>query len=849
MRHLLGDSAYAVRQFRRSPVFTLTAALTLALGIGGTTAIFSLMHDVMLRSLPVSDPGSLYRLGSGDDCCVEGGPQDNWGMYSYALFERLRASTPEFAEVTAFQAATWRYSVLRPNIDRVAKSLRGEFVTGNYFTVFGIRPFVGRVFSASDDQASAAPVAVLSYRAWQTEWGGDPSAIGSPVVIHGQPFSIIGVAPPGFFGDTLRANPPDFWLPLQQEPLLNGHDSLLRQSVSAWLRAIGRLKPGASTAGMSARLTAVLRQWLQHDSGYPPGWIADLRRLLPKQDIQVIPAGNGVEEMRAGYGRSLEILLAVCGLVLLIACANVANLLLARGMARSAQTSIRLAIGASRARLISQALIESILLAVAGGLAGLLVANAADEMIAKLAFHNASYLPFSTRPSLPVLAFAFGLSLVTGIIFGAAPAWLAARRDPVEALRGANRSTRDHSAIPQKALLVVQATLSVVLVAGAALLTRSLGNLERQDLGFHTDGLMSISLNPLPVSYSQERLDAVYRDLLDRLRRLPEVESASLALYAPLVDNWSELIFVDGHPPARFSENSGSSWDRVSAGHFETVGQPILRGRGITESDTRNSENIAVVNEAFVRRFLTNEDPLDQHFGIDLVAYARTYRIVGVVRDAKYFRPARPARPMFFVPLAQSAKYKEDVLRQLDSRSHFIGSALIRSRARTGDLEPLLRKTFADADSNLTVVSVRTMKEQIALAFDQQRAVASLAGLFSIVALVLAAVGLYGVTAYTVVQRTSEIGIRMALGAAPAGVLRLVLRGAFRMVGVGLALGVPLAMGAGRLISAQLYGVTGWDPMALSIAIAALAVCAFVAAIIPALRAASIDPMRALRTE
>jgi predicted permease len=849
MRHLPGDLAYAIRQFRHSKVFALTAVLTLALGIGGTTAIFSLMHDVMLRSLPVADPARLYRIGSGYDCCVEGGPQDNWGMYSYPLFERIRSSVPEFEEVTAFQASTWRYSVLRPNIDHAAKALRGEFVTGNYFSVFGIRPFAGRLFSASDDAPSAAPVTVLSYRAWQMHWGADPSAIGSVAVIQGQPFSVIGVAPPGFFGETLRSDPPDLWLPLQQEPLIAGPDSLLHQSISAWLRAIGRLKPGATTAGMSARLTTLLRRWLENDAGYPAAWMSEIHRLLPKQQIQVIAAGNGVEEMREDYGRSLQILLAACGLVLLIACANVANLLIARGMARRTQTSIRLAMGASRARLVSQALAESVLLAIGGGLAGLLVAYAAEKTIVALAFHQATYLPFSTTPSLPVLAFAFGLSLLTGVLFGAAPAWLATRRDPAEALRGANRSTRDHSSLPSKALLVAQATLSVVLVAGAALLTRSLGNLERQDFGFRNDGLIAVHLNPPPSSYSPARLQALYRDLQDRLQRIPGVQRAGLALYSPLTDNWGELIFVDGHPPAKLDENSNSSWDRVSAGFFETVGQPVLRGRGITEADLPNTENVAVINQTFARRFFPNEDPLDKHFGIDLPANARTYRIVGVVRDAKYTQPTRPARPMFFVPLAQHAQYKEDILQMVDSRSHFISAAMLRSHLPTGQLEPLVRKAFAAADPNLTVINLQTMKEQISMEFDQQRAVASLAGLFGIVALILAAVGLYGVTAYTVAQRTGEIGIRMALGADGPRVLALILKGAFRMAGLGLLLGIPLSLGAGRLLSAQLYGVSGSDPLALLVAIAALAVCAFVAALIPALRAASMDPMSALRTE
>ena len=848
MLNLIGDAAYALRQFRRSPVFALTAALTLSLGIGGTTAIFSLMHAVMLSSLPVTDPGALYRVGSGFDCCVEGGPQNNWGMYSYPLFERLRAAAPEFEEMTAFQSTAWSYSVFRPNLDRIAKPLRGELATGNYFSVFGIRPFAGRLFSKADDQASASPVAVLSYRSWQKDWGGDRKMIGSSVNIQGQPFTIIGVAPPGFFGDTLRSNPPDFWLPLEQEPLVTGRDSLLRQSTAAWLRAIGRLKRGACIEGMAPRLTAVLRQWIMHDSGYSPAWMSDLPRLLPKQNIEVVPASNGVEEMRDDYGRSLQILLAVCGLVLLITCANVANLLIARGMARRVQTSIRMAMGASRARLISQSLVESVLLALAGGMAGVAVAYGADKILVALAFTHSSELPFDTKPSIAALLFATSLSLLTSVLFGAVPAWLAARRDPVEALRGANRSTRDHSSVSRKALLVLQATLSVVLVTGSALLSRSLGKLERQNFGFQTNGLILVTFDRLPSSYSPDRLDAVYRDLQERLQRLPGVQSASLELYAPFTDNWGELIYVDGHPPARFDQNAGASWDRVSAEHFATLGQPVVRGRGFTSADSSRTENVAVVNESFVRRFFPNEDPLDQHFGIDLSA-ARTYRIVGVVRDAKYFQPARPVRPMFFVPLTQHVTYQQGNLQKIESRSHFIEGALLRSNARTGDLEPVLRRTIAEADANLTPQSIRTMPEQISFLFDQERAVASLASLFGLVALVLASVGLYGVTAYAVIQRTSEIGVRMALGADKARVLRLVLKGAFAMIGLGLGLGIPLAAAAGHLISAQLYGVSWWDPVALSVAVVALAACAFVAALIPAWRAASIDPMTALRTE
>ncbi len=850
MHNLLLDTRYALRQFRLSPVFTLTAVLTLALGIGGTTGIFSLIHAVMLRSLPVADPASLYRIGDGNDCCAEGGPQDRWGMYSYPLYERIKASTPEFEQLTAFQAGAWDYSVRRTETERVPRSVRGEFVTGNYFLTFGVGSFAGRVFQEQDDRAGASPVAVLSYRAWKGLYGGDPSVIGSSYVINGHPFTVIGITPPGFFGDTLRSDPPDLWIPLQQEPLMNGDGSLLRQSISAWLRVIGRLRPGATVAGLGPRLTALLRHWLIYESGYPSAWIPDLKRLLPTQIINVVPAGSGVAEMKEDYGRSLQILMFVCGLVLLIACANIANLLVARGMARRSQTSLRLAIGASRGRIVSQSLVESVLLAIGGGLAGLAVADVAGRLILALAFHSAHFLPISTAPSLPVLTFAFLLSLITGVLFGTAPAWFATRTDPVEALRGANRSTRDTSSFSRQALLVTQATLSVVLVAGAAMLTRSLSNLEHQNLGFETRNRISVSLEGLPTTYSLDKLDALYRNLQERLARLPGVERASLAMYNPFTDNWGELIFIDGHAAPAMNENSVSSWDRISAGYLQTVGQHILRGRDFADSDTVSTPLVAVVNEAFVRRFLPKEDPLKARFGIDLPAYSRTYQIVGVVNDAKYTQPQDPARPMFFVPLAQRVTaYKEDIMRKSELRSHFIESALLVSRSQPGMLEPMLRKVLAEADPNLTVASVRTMQQQVAMNFDQERAVASLALLFGIVALSLAAVGLYGVTAYTVAQRTSEIGVRIALGADRNDVIGLVLRGALLKVLAGLVLGIPLAVGAGRLMSSKLYGVSSWDPFELSVAVLSLGICALAASIIPAGRAASIQPIQALHAE
>ena len=852
MQNLIGELRYALRQFLVARVFTITAILTLAVGIGGTTAIFTLIHAVMLRSLPVSDPSRLHRIGDGNSCCVQGGPQDRWGMYSFPLFERLKAELPEFEEVAAFQAGGGRLSVRRPDVEVAPRPLRTEYVTGNYFSTLGINAMGGRVLTMSDDRPAAAPVVVMSHQVWQGVYNGDPAIVGGTLVIEGHGFTVVGVTPPGFFGETLRGDPPDLWIPLHQEELINGDTSILRQPVAAWLRAIGRLRPGATVDGVGARLTGILHQWIQHDSGYPANWMPGVMQALPRQVIAVVPAGGGVGTMREQYRRSLQILLGVCALVLLIACANVANLLLARAVARRGQIALRLAIGASRRQIVTQALVESLLLAVAGGVVGLLVAMGTARLLLALAFAGTTFLPIDTSPAPMVLAFAFGLALVTGVLFGAAPAWFATRTDPMDALRGAGRSTADRSSLTRKALLVVQATVSVVLVAGSMMLARSLGNLENQDFGFEIPGRVLVALNRPPATHSAERLAALYRDVEERLTRLPGVRGAGLALYNPLTDNWGEMVLVAGKPAPRPEDQVGSSWDRVSANYLQSLGVKLVRGRYFNATDNDTTEPVAVVNEAFVRRFFTSdEDPLDRRFGLNMPENVNTFRIVGIVRDAKFagFALDRPARPMFFVPLAQSVKYANPMMARIEFQSHLVRGLLLVTDMPAGALEPQLKRTLAEADSNLTVTSVRTLQQQVDRSFDQQRAVASLAGLFGLVALALAAIGLYGVTAYAVAQRTNEIGIRMALGADRGNVVGMVLRGAFRRVGLGLVLGLPLAVGAGYLLSAQLFGVQFWDPLALSVGAMSLATSAFFAAIIPARRAATISPISALRTE
>jgi predicted permease len=852
MRTLRQDVLYAVRQMRQSPVFTLTAMLTLALGIGATTAIFSLIHSVMLKSLPVVDPSSLYRVGQGDHCCVTGGPQDDWDIFPYRLYKRYVAASPEFVQMAAFQAGRSRFSVRRSETDQQAKPLSGEYVSGNYFATFGVQAFVGRTLAPSDDQPLASPAAMLSHRVWQEQYGSDPRIVGSAFMLNGNPFTIVGITPPGFHGETLRSDPPEIFVPLEQEPMMAGKNSLLKQS-NAWLRIIGRLRPGAKTDSLAARYTTIMRQWVVNDLGAEfPQFMPQIQAILPKQFVHVIPAGSGVGEMKAGYEASLRILFGFCCLVLLIACANIANLLLARGSARRAQTSVRLALGASRRRLIRQSLTESVVLSVLGGLAGIVVAIVGVKVIVALAFHSAHYVPIDAAPSLPVLAFAFGVSLVTGLLFGMAPAWLTSHTQPAEALRGANRSTHDKSSFSQKSLVVVQATLSLVLLAIAGLLTRSLQKMEHQEFGFETDHRVSLNVNAPFNSYSPEKLDAIYRALQAKLSAIPRVESAALAQYTPFTDNWGELIVRQGEgTPTVTDDSHNASWDHVGPGYLELMGQTIVRGRSITEQDTAATEKIVVVDEAFVRKFFKNgEDPIGTRFGIFDVKTSGTFKIVGIVRTANYTDPSGHWRPpLFFVPLAQHVRYDDPMAQMIDDRTHIIEGAVLHLRGSMEGLEPRVRQVFAEVDPNLTLVDIRTLQDQVAARLEQERTVAQLTGLFGALALVLAAVGLYGVTAYSVARRTSEIGVRIALGANRARVIGLVLRGAFLQILIGLAIGIPVSIGCARLIASQLYQVKGWDPLVLAGAVIALAACALIASVVPARRAASINPVTALRVE
>jgi predicted permease len=808
---LLKDVRYGLRRLWKSPGFAAVAILTLALGIGANTAIFTLVHGVMLKSLPVSNPGELYNLGDGSYGGEITGFQGNYCVFSYPLYLQLRDNTPEFSQLAAFQDQLMNLSVRQSGVQSEAESYNGEFVSGNYFAVFGLGALVGRSLTPEDDQPNAQAVAVMSYRAWQQHYGLNPSVVGETFAINGHATTVIGVAPPGFFGDTLRSDPPDFWIPLAMEPVLRHDTSQLNHKEMYWLYAMGRLRPEAQPRQVEARMTAELRQWLSDQNGVLND---QTREQIAKARMLLTPGGGGDTGLQTRYKDGLRLLMMVSALVLLIACANVANLLLARAAANRPQTAVRVAIGATRARLVRQMLTEGVVLAVLGGTAGLLFAFGGTRLILLLAFRGANHVPISSTPSVPVLAFAFFLSLVTGVLFSAAPTWMASRIHPAEALRGAGRSTRDHSTLPQKSLVLLQAALSLALLVGAGLLTQSLRNLENQRFGFDTQRRVIVQVNPNLSGYSPEQLAGLYRQLQDRLSQFPGVLSASFSFFGPLDKTyWTDPIRIEGREQFANPVNGDvAGHDHVSAHYFETIGTRLLRGRVFNEHDTPTSLHVAVVNQAFLRKFFPHGDAIGKHISLGDRTYAGNYEIVGIVEDTKYVNPQAPAAAMLFLPLLQLAEYTNELDIKYQKEQNSIQSIQLHVAPGSVNLESVLRRTLADIDPNLAVLKVTGFDDQVSLSFNRQRLLARLSMLYGLLALILASVGLYGVAAYTVARRTSEIGIRMALGADRAQVVAMVMRSAMWPVALGLALGIPISLAAGRAIASQLYGVTSYDP-------------------------------------
>jgi predicted permease len=579
------------------------------------------------------------------------------------------------------------------------------------------------------------------------------------------------------------------------------------------------------------------------------------KQLWQQQTLHLIPGGAGVAAMRDQYQDGLRLLLVAAGCVLLVACGNLANLMLARGLKDRAQTSIRMALGASRRRLVRKALVESVLLAMIGGALGIAVAYAGTKLILYLAFQTGgpnNYVPVDATPSWPVLLFTLGMSALTGIIFGIAPAWITSHADPVEALRGANRSVGGRRSWAQKSLVIGQAAMSLVLLSAAALLGQSLRNLEHQDFGFETQGRYIAWINPMLGNYKPEQLEPMFRQIDDRLGQIPGVRMVAPALYAPMTgDSWNNDIRVEGRPEPGPKEETSATFARVMPGFFETVGAKIVLGRPITEDDTAATRKVAVINEAFAKRFFKGQNPVGQHFGPDKLKYAASFEIVGVTRDMRYltYDYKDPVRPMYWLPEAQTVQWDDPAYVSGEIWSHYLYNIVIWAPGSPPGMEDRVRKALASVDPNLVLYGVVPYDKVVSGDFQQENMIATLTTLFGVLGLMLAAIGLYGVMAYMVEQRTGEIGVRMALGADRGSVVKMVLRGAFSQVGLGLGLGIPAAIGAGQLMTGQLFGVKPWDPVMLTLATLLLALAALMASFIPARRAAGVQPMVALRNE
>ncbi|WP_254062562.1 ABC transporter permease [Acidobacterium sp. S8] len=842
LERLWQDVVFSSRILRKSPGYTVVAVLTLALGIGANAAIFSLVHAVLMKNLPVGDAKSLVRIGNNGDCCVgQGIPED--GSVSYfptAAWQLLKKSTPEFEELAAIQAGfEWRPVTVRRDGAKEARSVMGEFVSGNYFRTFGLQPQAGRLLTDSDDVAGAPMVAIMSYETWQHDYAGNPSIIGSTFWVNTKPVTIAGIAPEGFFGDRLSSTPPEFYFPIETMPVL-ASVPYVHDPRTQWLYMIGRVKPGVYQPALQEKLSVLIRQYMAANKPYYSG---KGKAELPKVHVVLTPGGGGIQNMQESYGTNLRMLMALSGLVLLIACANIANLLLVRGMARKAEVSVRTALGAARGRIIRQLLTESVVLSLVGGMAGLVVAYLGTKMLLALAFPGAQNVPIHASPSIAVLGFACGVSLVTGVLFGVAPAWIAAQGEPADVLRSGSRATAFGASLLQRGLVVLQAALSLVLLIGAGMFSRSLYKLQDTDLKLESTNRYIVHINPQAAGYKQTQVEELYRTIEDRFHGIPGVEKAGISSYTPMEDNNnSDGVQIDG----KTGPGTQSSWIKVNSEYFDSVGTHVVMGRGITPQDTSASRPVAGVSRTFVKHlFNPGENPVGHLFGSP--GSTDSFQIVGVVEDTVYTTVYWKDHLMYFVPFGQRPFGSKDPIEE--DMSMYAGAIVLKTTRPISDMEALTRKTLASINPNLTVVKFETFDQQISDQFSHERLVARLTILFGGLALLLATIGLYGVTAYTVALRTSEIGIRMALGAKRSRVIAMIMRGAMIQAALGLAIGIPTALLCVRFIESQLYDMKGMDVGILVLSITTLVLAACIAGLIPARRAATIDPAQALRME
>jgi macrolide transport system ATP-binding/permease protein len=844
------DIRYALRQLRRTPGFTITVLLTLALGIGANSAIFTLVNAILLHNLPVTDPGTLIRIGDKSDCCIS----DAWSETGdYSLFATdtyyvFRKSLPEFEELAATASfyGGGPLTVRRAGADTAAKSMVGTFVSGNYFRVFGLSPAAGRLFVDADDQAGAPITAVMTYNAWQQDYAGDPGVVGSTFYINGKPVTILGIAPKGFYGDRIDANPPQYFLPMHAMDQVIGA-SFFTDPGKQWAYLIGRIKPGTSLPALQAKASALLKQQLATVKTFTD---PRARKVLPLTHVVLTPGGGGIQNMQNSYKDRLSLLQWTAAMVLLVACANIANLLLVRGMSRRAEFSIRSALGAQRTRLVRQLLQESVVLSGIGGLLGLAVSYLGAHALLALAFPHQHSMPVAASPSLLVIAFAFALSLLTGILFGIAPALMAARTHPIEVLRSNARTIAHGASVLQRALVVLQAALSLVLLVAAGLFAQSLYKAENVNMRLDTTNRYIAHINPQGAGYKTSEVAPLYQAIVDRFHAIPGVLKVGLSTYTPMEANdWGAGVKVQGDRDL----NKSASWVKCTPEYFDSVGTRVVMGRGFTPHDTLKAPGVAIVNQEFVKQFFGNRNPIGHRFGFDDPLHPGSdgaHEIVGVVEDTTYTSVYWKNHAMYFLPLTQAAGNASDPDYAFDQDSSmYAGAMVIQTSRPIPGLEKIAGETLASINPSLTIVKSQTFQQQIDDRFTQERLVSRLTSLFGLLALLLAAIGLYSVTAYTVVRRMPEIGIRMALGAPRSRVIGAVMRGAVMQTLTGLAIGIPLAIFCVRYVKSQLYEITSVNVPVMTFAVGVLALAAAVAGLIPARRAASIDPVKALRIE
>ncbi len=836
MSTIVQDIKFGLRVLWKKPGFTLIAVLSLALGIGANTAIFTLVDAVLIKTLPVRQPEQLVLFGNGRDMGVSIGlPNSSFDLFSYPFYRQVQQRTDVFSGVASLLSLQWNmHGFVNTNgSSSEIEQIKVQLVSGTYFPVLGVNAGLGRVFTDADDQTPGGhPVAVASYAWWQQRLGGDPSAVGKTITIDNTAYTIVGVAPKEFFGTTV-GSAPDLWIPLAMEKQLPPTHWDERNN-DGWqsLYIIGRLQNGVTAAQANAVVNLLFKQSLQTRAGAQPS-ARDLED-IQKASVELTPVSRGLSLLRRQFSLSLKVLMGVVALVLLIASANVANLMLAHGAARSREFAVRLAIGAGRLRLVRQLFTEGALLALFGALIGVALSWWGSRLLLVMASDGPEAVPVDVTPNLRVLGFTIGVSALCAIVFGAAPALRAARTEPNTSLKNKTSSALKNPL--GKTFVVVQVALSLLLLVGAGLFVRTLINLQSVPTGFNQENAMLFTVDTSATGYKAKdpRLGRLLRDVEDHVRSVPGVQAASFATYTFNQGLWTTAAYTSA-PNSLTDDTRTIRNNVVGQDFFAAMGLPIVLGRGFGPQDTEKSQKVAVISESMAQRFFPNTSPLGKHFGTDGPSSTEQIEVVGVAKDARYQSLTEELKPIAFYPHSQN----------VDALLNFV----VRFSGPAGNVVPQIRQTIKQVDRNLPIDDVVSLSDQIGRALVQQKLVARLATFFGLLALLLACVGLYGVMSYGVARRTNEIGIRMALGAPGRTVLWLVLREALLLVGIGLAVGVLASLAVTKTAASLLYELKPNDPLTIAGATLLLAAVALVAGYLPARRASKVDPLVALRDE